>query len=327
MSFMKEHRILCTGGSGFIGTHFCDYVISQGSELVNVDVKSPNKIEHIDCWQQCNILDTDKLGEIFKHFQPTHILHLAARCSLTGESIHDFKENTIGTANVIEAVRNTPSVQQVVVTSSQHVRKPGSGIPKHDEDYFPHGLYGESKVITEDFTRNANLNCIWTIIRPTNIWGPWHPSLPDGLWRMMKKGWYIHPKADPIIRNYGFVGNTVWQIAKIFQAPPSQVDGRMFYVGEEPIKQIDWINQFSKALTGKVVRTVPLPFIRLISLVGDVLAILGIHFPMHRSRFFNLTTDNPVSVSPAINAFGVPPFSMNEGIDLTLKWLGEKWNE
>ena len=96
---------------------------------------------------------------------------------MEGKSLNDFRDNTIGTANVLEAIRKTPTISRVVITSSQHVRKPGSGLPQNDEDFAPHGLYGESKKITEQLTRWAGLPCIWTIIRPTTVWGPWHPSL------------------------------------------------------------------------------------------------------------------------------------------------------
>ena len=30
MDTMKSWRLLCTGGSGFIGTHFCDELIEKG---------------------------------------------------------------------------------------------------------------------------------------------------------------------------------------------------------------------------------------------------------------------------------------------------------
>ena len=76
-------------------------------------------------------------------------MHLAARASTEGKTLDDFRDNTVGTANLLETIKVTPSVSQVVITSSQHVRKPGSGFTTDDHDYVPHGLYGESKVITE----------------------------------------------------------------------------------------------------------------------------------------------------------------------------------
>jgi len=314
-------RILCTGGSGFIGTHFLDSLLDKNIEFKNVDIATPKNKRHEPFWYKCNILDLDKLINLFSQFQPTHILHLAAKSTTEGKSLDDFIDNTIGTEKVLRAIKATSSVSRAIITSSQHVRKPGSGLPKNDLDFIPHGLYGESKVITENLTRQVNLNCVWTIIRPTTVWGPMHPHLPNGLWRYMKKGWYFHPKNDPVIRSYGYVKNVVWQIEQILNAPAELINRKVFYVGEESIKQIEWINKFSNALTDRDVRLFPKQWLHKLALIGDVLKFLGIRFPMDSDRFFNLTTTNPVPMSPIIEAFGNPPYSLEKGIQETVDWL------
>ena len=318
---MTFERILCTGASGFIGTHLIDSLLAQGTELINIDIAAPKKASHDAYWRECNVLDLDRLKVIFSEYRPSHVIHLAARTTMEGRSLEDFRDNTVGTANVLEATNLTASVSQIIVTSSQHVRKPGSGLPKHDEDYVPHGLYGESKVIAEKLTRAADLACAWTIIRPTTIWGPLHPSLPRGLWRIMQKGLYFHPKNDSVIRSYGYVENVVWQIEQILQGPASLVDHKTYYLGDEPISQLEWINAFTRALTGRSVRQVPKSFIYLLAKLGDALGCLGIGFPMNSPRFFNLTTDNPIPITPTNTAFGLPPFSLCQGIELTVRWL------
>jgi nucleoside-diphosphate-sugar epimerase len=322
-----DNRILVTGGSGFIGTHLVDSLLVKGIELINLDIAAPKKEAHNAYWRECNILDLDRLRKIFLEFGPSHVIHLAAKTTMGGETLEDFRDNTVGTANVLEATRLTSSASRLIVTSSQHVRKPGSGLPQHDADYVPHGLYGESKVITEKLTREADLACVWTIIRPTTVWGPLHPLLPKGLWRIMEKGWYLHPKNDPVVRGYGYVENVVWQMEKILQAPKSLVDRKTYYLGEEPMKQIDWINAFTRALTRRDVRTVPKYFIHLLALLGDTFDTLGISFPMNSPRFFNLTTDNPVPLAPTLKAFGTPPFSLGRGIETTVRWLQSQENE
>ena len=146
---MKDAKILITGGSGFIGTHLVDGFLDQGIEFINVDIAEPKKQAHNAYWRECNILDLEHLKNVLAEFQPSHVVHLAARATMEGKTLDDFRDNTIGTANLLNAVKLTPSVSRAVITSSQHVRKPGSGFPKNDDDYVPHGLYGQSKVITE----------------------------------------------------------------------------------------------------------------------------------------------------------------------------------
>ena len=321
---MKEFRILCTGGSGFIGTHMVETYIENNAEFINIDIAEPKIKNHNPFWRECNILDLDCLGKLFQEFQPTHVIHLAARATTEGKNLNDFQDNILGTANLLKAIQATPSISRVVITSSQHVRKPGSGLPGSDEDFVPHGLYGQSKVLTEQFTRTANLQCTWTIIRPTTVWGPWHPFLPSGLWKLMKKNMYFHPKNDPIIRSYGYVKNVVWQINKLLQAPANLVNSKVFYVGDEPIKQSVWIDAFSNALTGHTANKIPQEWIHLLAKMGDTLETVGIRFPMNSPRYFNLTTTNPVPLEPIIDLFGQPPFSLDAGIKETTLWLYPK---
>jgi GlcNAc-P-P-Und epimerase len=327
---LETMKILCTGGSGFIGTHLIDNFLAKGMEFLNIDIVKPKKQSHNAYWQECNILDLDRLQKIFKEFQPSHVIHLAARATMEGKSLDDFRDNTIGTANVLDAVKHTPSISRVIITSSQHVRKPGSGIPQRDDDFKPLGLYGESKVITEQLTRRADLNSTWTIIRPTMIWGPFHPFLATGALRMIKKGIYFHPRGEPVIRSYGYVKNSIWQIEKIMLAQDCVVDKKTFYVGEIPSNQLDWLNAFSSALTGKNVRVVPRFFIYSLAKIGDILFLFGIKFPMYSERFRNLTTSNPVPVQSTIDAFGQPPYSLQVGISETISWLRDQggiWNQ
>ena len=314
-------KILCTGGSGFIGTHLVDRFLTKDNEFINIDIAEPKKESHNPYWYECNILDCENLKKIFTEFQPTHVVHLAAHATMEGKTLDDFRDNTIGTANLLEAIKLTPSVSRAVITSSQHVRKPGSGFPKSDDDFVPHGLYGESKVITEKLTREAGLTCVWTIIRPTTVWGPWHPFLPKGLWYLVSRGLYFHPNNDLVVRNYGYVKNVVWQIGEIMQAPSSLVDRKVYYLGDNSIKQVDWINAFSRAFRGRDVLLVPKEWIHLLARIGDVFRLAGLRFPMDSSRYFNLTTTNPVPISPTIESFGNPPYSLDEGIQETAHWL------
>ena len=264
------------------------------------------------------------LKSIFQYYQPKYVVHLAARTTMEGKNPDNFLDNTVGTQNVLEAIKITPSVSRVIITSTQNVRKPGNTKLQSDNSYNPLGLYGERKALTEEITRNAGLNCTWTIIRPTNIWGPGNSTLNNGLWKIMREGKYFHPKGIPVIRSYGYVGNVIWQIEKILTAPENIINAKTFYVGEPPINQLDWVNAFSKALTGKQVRIVPARFIYLLALIGDFLSRLNIHFPMTTSCYRNLTTSNPVPTQYTIDTFGLPPFSLQEGINNTVQWLNHQ---
>jgi nucleoside-diphosphate-sugar epimerase len=314
-------KVLVTGGSGFIGTHLVAHLVDCGYVVINVDCAKPRDESKIAIWRNCSILDKDALHAVFQEFQPQLVVHLAAYASMGEHSLDEFRPNTEGTANVLDACKETTTIERVVITSTQHVRRPGSPPPKSDTDYIPYMFYGESKVITEQLTRAANLKCAWTIIRPTAVWGPGHLMLADGLWKLMARGKYFHPSNDPVIRSYGYVKNVVWQIEKLLQTDAAAINGKVFYVADGNMRQYKWVNAFTKKLTGRDVRTVPVSCIHLLAKIGDGMKAVGLRFPMYSARFENLVTPNAVPVKPTLELLGNPPYTLDQGVEETAAWL------
>jgi|ERR1700722_3829003 len=314
-------KILVTGGSGFIGTHLLAHLAKLGHEIINVDNTKPRDECKLSIWRNCSILEKTALRQVFRDFQPHAVVHLAAYASVEAKSLVDYRANTDGTANLLECCKETRTIERVVIASTQHVRRPGSPPPTSDVDYVPYMLYGESKVITEQLTRAADLECSWTIIRPTAVWGAGHPFLPDGLWKLMAQGKYFHPSHDPVIRSYGYVKNVAWQIEKLLQSEADMVNRKVFYVADGNIRQYDWVNSFAKQLTGRDVRTVPVSFISLLARIGDGMRAIGLRFPMYSSRYLNLITSNPVPIEPTLQLLGLPPYSLDQGVQETATWF------
>lgn len=323
-------RILITGGSGFIGAYLIDELLkNKENEIINIDIAEPLEKKHHVFWEQVDILDKVKLFDIFERFNPTHVVHLAARTDTNPESVlEDYVANTSGTSNILAAIKNSASIDRVIITSTQFVHQL-HGNPKHDEDYAPHTIYGQSKVITEKLTRDASLSSCWTIIRPTNIWGPRHPRYTKEFWRVLKAGRYIHPGKQPVVRSYGYVGSVVDQIITILNKDPKEVNGQVLYVGDQPINLYEWVNGFALALNGRKVRTVPRFFVKNLAILGDVLGLIKLKFPITTSRYRSMTEENPVGMDKTFRILGEPKYSLSEGIAETVEWLktqGEFWN-
>jgi nucleoside-diphosphate-sugar epimerase len=316
-------RILVTGGSGFIGTNLMDTLISDGQAAVrNVDIAMPFKNSHVPFWKKTNILEKNSLTATFRDFCPDIVIHLAARTDIGGRTLGDYRVNTQGTQNLVDIVGASPMVQRLIVTSTQFVHQ-YKGVPLGDTDFAPHTVYGESKVITEQVTRQAALACAWSIIRPTNIWGPWHPRYPAEFWKTLRKGFYLHPGRTPVKRSYGYVGNVVWQILKILELPSEQVDQKVFYVGDEPINLLDWVNGFSRNQLGRNVRIVPSNLVKLLAFGGDVLKMMGIEFPVTTSRYKSMTTSNEAPMQRTFDVLGRGPYTLDQGIIETVRWMRE----
>jgi GlcNAc-P-P-Und epimerase len=318
-------RMLLTGGSGFIGTNLVDALMESGIEAINLDITPPKKPSQTPYWEKCDILDFELTSRTFERFQPTHVIHLAARTDTLSAHLDDYAANTAGTTNVLRSIKNTSSIQRVIITSSQFVFAP-PGLPRNDEDYNPIGAYGMSKVSAEKAIRTAGLNCVWTITRPTNIWGPWHPRYPSEFWLVLKKGLYFHPGGKSAVRSYGYVKNIIYQMLKIFEAQPALVHEKVYYLGDPPIPLIEWVNGFALPITRKPARTIPKWLLETLAASGTLLNRIGIRFPITLSRYRSMTEDYFSPVDKTIKEFGVPPYSLEDGIKETVDWLNLYWN-
>jgi nucleoside-diphosphate-sugar epimerase len=230
-----------------------------------------------------------------------------------------YLQNHEGTRILLEVINDQPQVQHVIVTSTQFVCEAGYQ-PKHDQDYKPFTIYGESKRLTEEYTRKAGLQCAWTIIRPTTIWGPWSLRYRDVLFKVMRKGLYFHPGKGRVIRSYGYVGNVVWQIDRMLHAERSTVDGKVFYVGDQPFDLRVWVEAISQALVGRPVRYIPTWMVKSLALCGDAIKAVGLPFPITSGRFRSMTSDYITPMDRTIEAFGQAPYTVEEGAREMVAW-------
>lgn len=318
----EKYKLLVTGGSGFIGTYLIDVYEARGARILNLDIAPPLKSEQAKYWKKLDLLDGSSTSAAFQEFEPTHVLHLAARTDLDEEKdINGYAVNIEGVENVMNAIKDTDSVQRVIVASTMYVCETGYQ-PKSDEDFNPHTLYGQSKVLTEKITRNAALDCAWSIIRPAVIWGPYHERLRRGFFAVMRRGLYFHPGHTEARKSYGYIGNSVYQIDRIFESDRRDIDRKVFYIADRPVNLMEWVDGFSREMLGRKVRRMPLPLMKLLANIGDTAVKLGYpNFPMTSFRLGNMINDNIVDTVGINKVAGQLPYSMDEGIRETVAWL------
>jgi nucleoside-diphosphate-sugar epimerase len=314
------NKILITGGSGFIGTNLLDYLLNSGNKVLNIDKNPPKIKSHFSYWNKCDINDLDLLEKITIKFQPNYIIHLAARTDLDGITIDDYKTNILGVENIILAAKKIDCLQKIIFTSSMLVCKVGYQ-PLNNFDYKPNTIYGESKVLTEKIVWDNQLDCDWSIIRPTSIWGPWFNEPYRFFFDRVIQGRYFHIGSKSGAKTYGFVGNSVHQIYKIMFSNTKNSLNKVFYIGDNPENNIEeWANEIASELGQKIIR-LPFIIIKLASYFGDFLKLIGVKFPLTSFRLKNMTTNNVIDLFDTYEIAKKNIYNRQEGTRKTLEWI------
>ncbi|MDH3752847.1 MAG: NAD(P)-dependent oxidoreductase [Acidimicrobiia bacterium] len=318
-----KRRVAITGGSGFIGTNLVAHFVATGDDVLNLDIAPPRDPEHHAWWRRCDLLEPAGLTDHLGGFDPTHLLHFAARTDLGGTSPVDYAVNTTGTDNVIAAGRVCPALQRIVFASSLLVCRNGYR-PRADTDYCPTTAYGTSKQYMEQSIRRSTQMPPWTIVRPTSIWGPWFGVPYRDFFDVVLARRYVHPGRARVTKAIGFVGNTVSQIEALLGADPGVVDNATFYLADWPERSIDeWASSIAAQAGIRPPRRVPVALLRVAALVGDVLQRTGLMAepPLTSFRLDNLRTSSSYELDRLVELTGPLPFSLEEGVGATLEWL------
>ena len=187
-SSWRGRTVLVTGLSGFVGAWLANALLDQGAKVVGI-VRSrhpkPNSITSVDlleldrraCLVQGSIADYATVESVIKDHAVDSVFHLAAE-TIVGAAkqspLSFFESNIQGTWNILEAVRNQPRVERVVVASSDKAYGDQPQLPYTEESTL-NGLYpyDASKACTDilarTYARTYELPIVVT--RLANVYG------------------------------------------------------------------------------------------------------------------------------------------------------------
>lgn len=319
----SKTRILVTGGSGFIGTNLVESYVSRGEQVLNVDFKPPRNAAHQEFWWKVDLMDVAALETAVRKFDPHYIYHMAARTDLDGKSLESYAANTTGVSNIISSISGLTRLKRIIFASSRLVCKIDYQ-PKDEFDYCPTTNYGESKVAGENIVRASSaIPCPWVIVRPTSIWGPWFDIPYKTFFLSIARNQYVHPGKQEIYKSFGYVENSVYELQKLMSAAVDKVHGKTFFLEDYPPINVREMAMFiQKTMGAKAIKTAPLPVLKIVALIGDMLKLTGWkNPPLTTFRLNNLLTEM-VYESVALEAIvGELPYSMKRGVIKTVEWM------
>lgn len=134
LSFYQGKRVLVTGHTGFKGSWLCRMLVKAGADVTGYSLEPPTdpNLFELAGLKGCirsisgDIRDRDHLSEVFQEIQPEFVFHLAAQPLVRvsyEQPVMTFETNIMGTVNLLECVRQTPSVRSVLNVTTDKVYK------------------------------------------------------------------------------------------------------------------------------------------------------------------------------------------------------------
>lgn len=170
--FWRGRRVLITGHTGFKGSWFALWLEMLGSEVHGLALETPTRpslfemarvADSLSSDHRTDVRDAAAVASAVSSAAPSVIFHLAAQPLVRDgyrRPAETFATNVMGTVNVLEAARNTPSVEAIVVITTdkvyrpQHLQaRPGAEVQasphREDGELGAEDPYGWSKVAAE----------------------------------------------------------------------------------------------------------------------------------------------------------------------------------
>ncbi len=169
LNFYKGKNVFITGHTGFKGTWLCRMLVNAGAIVTGYSLEPPTDpslfemagLEDRMTSVIGDIRDLVHLQQVFYQTQPEIVLHLAAQPIVRDsykDPRHTYETNVMGTVNLLECVRNTPSVKSVLNVTTDKVYHNNEWCWGYREDEPLDGFdpYSNSKSCSELVTHSYN---------------------------------------------------------------------------------------------------------------------------------------------------------------------------
>lgn len=191
LSFYKNKKVLVTGHTGFKGSWLCKILINAGAKVIGYSLTPPTQpnlfsLSNVEKNMISIIGDVrnyENLKKVFDEYQPEIVMHLAAQPIVRDSyknPLYTYETNVMGTVNICECVRLTPSVKSFLNVTTDKVYQ-NDDIPDHpfkeDEPLDGYDPYSNSKSCSELVTHSykksffKDMECSVSTARAGNVIG------------------------------------------------------------------------------------------------------------------------------------------------------------
>ncbi len=324
MQDFGNYTAFVTGGTGFVGSHLVELLLSSGFREVRCLVRSssiylddlpvvriPGSLENVDSLRK-GVRGAD------------YVFHVAA---LTRSKIWDdfVRANIDATSALLDVVEQSgPGVKKVVITSSlAAVGSCDTASADETAPLRPVSMYGRSKAEMERELRNRKSPPPFVIVRPPAVYGPREKDIYT-FFRAVRSG--ICPivgDSKKTALSLVHVSDLVTGMLQAAVSPKS--DGGTFFLGSPLDYSWAEIRDATATALGRRTLTIPLPraVVPYIGIASEFFGhLLGTYPPLNREKAREIVEACTMCDSSLARAtFGYSPsVDLWEGIRTTIEW-------
>ena len=320
--------ILVTGGTGFIGSHLVDTLVSKGEDI-RVLVRETSKVEKLKNlgvdFVYGDVTDKNTLKGIARDVDVVY--HLAGKVGEWGVPDSEFiKINIKGTENILNASLEAEINHFIFCSTPGVLGLTGYPEAKEDLPYNPHGIYEKTKCEAEKlairFYEEKGLPM--TIIRPDFVYGPGdlrrlklYKAIKNKSFLMIGNGRsFLHPTyIDDVICGFELVMNNSKAIGEVYNI-----------AGPRPITVREYLETIAQALNVTISKfKVPKVFARGAAFVLENISKVSKKEPfVSQSKINFLTISHGSDISKIKTQLGyLPKVEFKDGIKRTMDWYIE----
>ena len=261
--FWRDRRVLVTGATGLQGGWLVHSLIEAGAEVVTVVrdwvpqsfICRSKLIESVRVVRG-DIIDQDLIERVLGEYEVKTVFHLAAQAIVTISNrnpISTFESNIRGTWVMLEACRRSPTVQEILVASSDKAYGEHEQLPYTEE--FPllgRHPYDVSKSCTDLISQAyaATYGLPVAIARCGNLYGGgdlnWNRIVPGTIRSILRNERPIIRSDGKLIRDYFYVedgASAYLLLAERLAADPSLRGQTFNFSNETPLSVIDLVKR------------------------------------------------------------------------------------
>jgi CDP-glucose 4,6-dehydratase len=264
--FWRNRRVLVTGATGFLGSHLVRELVELGAWVVVLrrdrwpaNAVSASWIDAVVVVDG-DVVDTRLLRRILEDLAIETVMHVAAQTQVgvaRRQPTSTFDTNVRGTWSMLEAVRQAPAVEQVVLASSDKAYGSQSVLPYEETmPLLAVEPYDVSKACAEAVATSyaATYGTPVAITRCANLYGPgdrnWRRIVPGTLRSVFLGEAPVIRSDGSLVRDYLYVKDGVsayLRLAEAMAADPALAGEAFNFSAEEPLTVLAMVERIQRA--------------------------------------------------------------------------------